>query len=464
MRIPARENNGIASPPGIEDSLNFQTSFRELGKKLKAHNDTLGELQGLGVSHDVPLPELVLVGDQSAGKSSVMSGLANLDLPRSEGTCTRCPLHIRVSRNADWSCRVSLQMMYKYAPPDNHEINEKDVTDKDPFFPWRKLLNSTTTEFKTVHDNSEIEQVLRWAQVAILNPDKPASLFVPGSGALAQNREAETTAKFSPNVVYLEIKGPEMPNLSFYDLPGIFQNSKEARDSYTVHVVRNLSKSYIQRESAIVMVSMPMNTDPENSSTFGLVRNLGASHRAVGVLTKADLLPAGGYKQWLDIMEGKAQNTGLGYFITSRPQGRNLDELYSWEEAMFRTKSSDSWPEAFHKFEDRCGVEPLKQLLSQKLGEQFAKRSVPKTISNVQALTLLVSHTSSWRSRSFSKRRFTSSRPCRIYLTTLNMKSRRASASSAKPRAVTSTTSKTYLTLYPRTFALVLSEYTLSLC
>lgn len=113
MRIPAREN-GIASPPtATEESLNFQTSFRELGKKLKAHNDTLGELQGLGVSHDVPLPELVLVGDQSAGKSSVMSGLANLDLPRSEGTCTRCPLHIRVSRNADWSCRVSLQKMYK---------------------------------------------------------------------------------------------------------------------------------------------------------------------------------------------------------------------------------------------------------------------------------------------------------------------------------------------------------------
>lgn len=198
---------------------------------------------------------------------------------------------------------------------------------------------------------------------------------MPGSGALAQNiAEAETTAKFSPNVVYLEIKGPDMPNLSFYDLPGIFQNAKEARDSYTIHVVKNLSRSYIQRESAIIMVSMPMNSDAENSCTFSEVRRLGASDRTVGVLTKADLLPTDGrHDQWLEIMEGKAHSTGLGYFITSRPQGKDLEELTKWEEAMFKSHSVD-WPEAFHKFEGRCGVEPLKELLSHKLGEQFAKR------------------------------------------------------------------------------------------
>jgi len=72
---------------------------------MKEVNDTLGDLQLLGVSHDVPLPELVLVGDQSSGKSSLMSALARLNLPTSSGICTRCPFHIhmRPSRDSHWS-------------------------------------------------------------------------------------------------------------------------------------------------------------------------------------------------------------------------------------------------------------------------------------------------------------------------------------------------------------------------
>lgn len=372
----------VLSPITNDESFSFHTSFQDIGKRLKACNDTLGELQGLGVSHDVPLPELVLVGDQSAGKSSVMSGLANLDLPRSEGTCTRCPLHIRVSRNSDWSCRVSLSKEYEFAPPLDREITEDDVTEEDPFFPWQKLPTTHVQEFKTVHDKNDIEDVLRWAQVAILNDDKPPQTYVPGSGAIAmstpiQLAAEETSAKFSPNVVSLEIKGPELPNLSFYDMPGIFQNPADAKDDYLVNVVRNLSSTYIEKPSAIIMCSMPMNSDAENSFTFGLTRKLGATQRSIGVLTKADLLPQeGNHDQWLSIMQGHAHRTGLGYFITSRPQGKDLEELTRWEEALFENHTVEQWPASFHPFSKRCGVENLKEFLSNKLGEEFIKRYV----------------------------------------------------------------------------------------
>ena len=331
------------------------------------------------MSHDVPLPELVLVGDQSAGKSSLMSGLANLELPRSEGTCTRCPLHIRVSRSHDPSCRVWLRKEYSYQPPPGGRISESDVTNSDPFFPWRKRV-AAIHEFKTMIDHSEIEEVLRWAQIAILNDDKSPELFVPGSGSIAVNvpidEAAETVAaKFSPNIVALEIKGPELPDLSFYDMPGIFQNPADASDDYLVSVVRNLSREYIQHPSAIIMCSMPMNSDAENSSTFGLVRRLGALNRTIGVLTKADLIPEGGnHEQWLAIMRGQAHITGLGYFITSRPQGKDLDELKKWEELVFVEHNMERWPATFHGFSERCGVEKLKAFLSEKLGQEFAKR------------------------------------------------------------------------------------------
>ncbi|TQV94100.1 Dynamin family protein [Cordyceps javanica] len=378
-----------------EEGSFFQESFKDIAKRLKAFNDALGELQQLGVSHDVQLPELVLVGDQSAGKSSLMSGLAQLDLPRSEGTCTRCPLHIRVSMNPEWSCRVWLRKQYTYAPPPDNNIVESDVTDADPFFPWKKRPATDVVEFKSMHDNTEIEEVLRWAQIAILNDNKNPALYVPGSGSVASStpisHEADRTlAKFSPNIVALEIKGPDLPNLSFYDMPGIFQNPADARDDYLVSVVTNLSKAYIQHPSAIIMCSMPMNSDAENSSTFGLTRKLGASDRTIGVLTKADLLaPGGNFEQWLSIMKGEAHKTGLGYFITSRPQGKSLGELSKWEEAMFVDHGVEAWPNEFHQFSNRCGVEKLKLFLSEKLADAFAsslpniKRMVASRLNKV---------------------------------------------------------------------------------
>ncbi|KND92575.1 Interferon-induced GTP-binding protein Mx [Tolypocladium ophioglossoides CBS 100239] len=393
--VRVRHNGAAAaasptSVPNAEESF-FHTSFQDIGKKFKECNDTLGELQQLGVSHDVQLPELVLVGDQSAGKSSLMSGLANLDPPRSEGTCTRCPLHIRVSRHTEWSCRVWLRKEYSYKPPPDRTINESDVTNQDPFFPWRKLPSTAVHEFKTMHDKSEIEDVLRWAQIAILNDDKHHGLFVPGSGSIATSTPIakaaeETVAKFSPNIVALEIKGPGLPDLSFYDMPGIFQNPADARDDYLVNVVRNLSSAYMSHASAIIICSMPMNSDAENSATFGLTRRLGASSRTIGVLTKADLLPKGGisnYDQWLTIMKGETHQTGLGYFITSRPQGKDLEELKKWEEHVFEDHSFDDWPEDFHQFSDRCGIEKLKAFLSERLGEEFAK-SLPNIKHTVE--------------------------------------------------------------------------------
>ncbi|KAG5930038.1 hypothetical protein E4U42_003199 [Claviceps africana] len=355
----------------------FNISFQDIGKRVKACNDTLGELQHLGVSHAVQLPELVLVGDQSAGKSSLMSGLANLDLPRSEGTCTRCPLHIRVSENSDWSCRVSIRKEYSYQPPQDRPIHEGDVTDEDPFFPWRKQSSTVNLEFKTVHDKSQIEEVLRWAQIAILNDDKHHSLFIPDSGGIAMNTSVAeaaetTTAKFSPNIVSLEIKGPSLPDLSFYDMPGIFQNPADARDDYLVNVVRNLSKAYIQHPSAIIICAMPMNSDAENSSTFCLTRRLNAVERTIGVLTKADLLPEGGnHDPWLAVMRKQAHMTGLGYFITSRPQNKDLEDLKRWEEHIFEDHSVGSWPSDFHEFFKQCGVERLKSFLSERLGQAF---------------------------------------------------------------------------------------------
>lgn len=59
--------------------INLHPAFTDIGKVLNEYNDALGDIQLSGVSHVVDLPELVLVGDQSSGKSTLMSALALLE-------------------------------------------------------------------------------------------------------------------------------------------------------------------------------------------------------------------------------------------------------------------------------------------------------------------------------------------------------------------------------------------------
>ena len=58
--------------------------------------DLGNQLRALGVTSDIRLPTLVTAGNQSSGKSSVVEAIAGIPLPRSSGTCTRCPTDVRM--------------------------------------------------------------------------------------------------------------------------------------------------------------------------------------------------------------------------------------------------------------------------------------------------------------------------------------------------------------------------------
>lgn len=369
LRLPVRPELRLP----VQPEAFYQGTFKDIALKLRSYHDTLGTLQQLGISHDVHLPELVLVGDQSAGKSSLMSSLADLSLPHSESTCTRCPTHIRLSRSNEFSCRVSLQQDWRLVA-DNGSTVASRVDERTPFPPWERQ-DRQVKEFKTVYEKSELEEVLQWAQIAILSHNQPHELFIPGSGDIASTSSTEVAlarshAKFSPNTVALEIKGPEIPDLSFYDLPGLFQSPPHEEDRYLVNVVDNLVRRFLQNKEAIVMWAVPMNADPDTSKTLSIIRELQAQGRTIGVMTKADLLPPGNRGQWLRILNGSSHQVGEGYFITSKsPDG--IDRQQQWEHQFF-DNNSERWPDEFQGFRHRCGVENLKAFLVQKLGGKFA--------------------------------------------------------------------------------------------
>jgi hypothetical protein len=63
-------------------------------------------------------------------------------------------------------------------------------------------------------DKAAIEDRIRWAQRAILNPSKPVRSLLDD----AEDKSTETS--FSTNYISLQTRGPEFADLSFVDLSG----------------------------------------------------------------------------------------------------------------------------------------------------------------------------------------------------------------------------------------------------
>lgn len=312
-----------------------------------------------------------------------MGALAEIHLPQDSKCCTRCPTHIKTGSAETWSCKISLYLTYSYDPQSNgRAIKASDVTSKNLFPPWKEM-ELVTKEFMVIRDKSQLEQALKWAQIAILNPSKSHKLYVPDSRNILFVNNEDIEAKFSPNVVSVEMSGPALPPLSFFDLPGIFQNPSQKEDRYLVSVVENLAKKYIRHEQSLVISALPMSADPATSRTGRVIIDLKAEGRTIGVLTKADCLQLGhSGLQFEELLQGQTHQVGHGYYVTKQPalsSRANYDGDYHAkarkdEEVFFDTEQP--WASEWRGFRNRCGTENLQHALSQKFAAQIVKRYV----------------------------------------------------------------------------------------
>lgn len=63
--------------------------------------EKVDKLFACNVGEYISLPQLVVVGDQSSGKSSVLEGLTKLSFPRDSGLCTRFATQIIFRRETN---------------------------------------------------------------------------------------------------------------------------------------------------------------------------------------------------------------------------------------------------------------------------------------------------------------------------------------------------------------------------
>ncbi|QDS72112.1 hypothetical protein FKW77_003694 [Venturia effusa] len=352
--------NPVRPTPQPEEA-DKRDSLHVLGQRPRILLAAINELSAYGIDNTVPLPKIVVVGDQSAGKSSLIEAISGINVPRDAGCCTRCPLQIHLkedrSANARWVCNVTLVRKFTYSPASKNSNN--------PLYPWVEDATPSSTSFGTVYSKDVLEATIRRAQVATLNPDKSPHLYM--SSGCAEN---SIHVQFSPNIVSLEISAPEIPNLSFYDLPGVISQSRDGRKD-TINLVRELVRYYVAQAHTLILLAVPFESDIDNSKASGLLSEENANDRTIGVLTKPDRLQSDDRAEgWLEVLRGEAFAKGHGYFVVKQPSQHELKKGVTHaeareQEAMF-FKSLD-WTSRFAGFEDRLGTERLQEVLSEKL-------------------------------------------------------------------------------------------------
>lgn len=102
-----------------------------------------------------------------------------------------------------WTCRISIRFEYD---PDGK------LLDKVSELPFGELI----------FEKEQVELALRRAQTAVLNSHIPFAEILVMSQKQLKEVNNDKTLKFSRNIICVDLEGPDLTDLSFIDLPGVF--------------------------------------------------------------------------------------------------------------------------------------------------------------------------------------------------------------------------------------------------
>ncbi|EIW80172.1 hypothetical protein CONPUDRAFT_57692 [Coniophora puteana RWD-64-598 SS2] len=314
------------------------------------------------------LPVIAVVGSQSAGKSSLIESISGIKLPRASGTCTRCPTECKLARSdKPWMCTVKLQFT---TDAQGRPCKVRNV----PFGP-------------PISDKNEVEERIRRAQRAILNPSTDAKFFL-GDGEMGDG-EDESAVSFSKNTISLEISGEDVADLSFVDLPGLIVSTTNGA-SGDIELVRSLVSSYIKKPSCVILLTVTCETDFNNQGAHELIKEFDPKgERTVGVLTKPDLLQLGDEDFWIDLIRGKNVPLSNKWYCVKQPRPDEVKKGITWhdaranEETFFATR--DPWASLPDEFQRQLRTANLTDRLSGILSDLIAAR-LPRIADELYAL------------------------------------------------------------------------------
>ena len=185
------------------------------------------------------VPSCVVVGMQSAGKSSVLSRISGIPFPQDSEVCTRVAIELRLRRSLTTDAKKTIQIKAG-------ETSEIQL-DKE--------------------DKAAIESALVEAQQDVLG-------------------EKQFEDKVS---VKVEKEDPDIPDVTLIDLPGVFF-AKSDNEEHLESQVQEMIQDRVKNHMAVILHIIPLNQDTDTISTWRTVLEADQEQeRSVCILTKADL-------------------------------------------------------------------------------------------------------------------------------------------------------------------------------
>uniref|UniRef100_A0A3Q4GYW5 Interferon-induced GTP-binding protein Mx n=1 Tax=Neolamprologus brichardi TaxID=32507 RepID=A0A3Q4GYW5_NEOBR len=261
----------------------------------------------IGQNANLDLPQIAVVGGQSAGKSSVLENFVGKDfLPRGSGIVTRRPLVLQ-------------------------------------------LMNSPTEYAEFLHckgkkfiDFDEVRQEIE----------------------AETDRATGANKGISPVPINLRVYSPHVLNLTLVDLPGMTKVPVGDQPADIEFQIRDMLMQFVTKENCLMLAVSPANSDLANSDALKIAKEVDPQGlRTIGVITKLDLMDEGTDAK--DILENKLLPLRRGYIGVVNRSQKDIDGKKDINAAMAAERKFFLSHPAYRHLADRMGTPYLQKVLNQ---------------------------------------------------------------------------------------------------
>lgn len=345
---PSGAAPGFSGPPFVDApaSLDEVTDSMELGRGQQELWEEIYKLGVSGVDKYIELPQIIVVGDQSSGKSSVLEAITGVPFPRNSGMCTKFPTQINLRKAQQNSFAVSLV-------PD---VDRSEV-DRARFarFP------------ETVRGETDLGVIVKRAEQMI---------WPHGQSANSASKDTLT----------LDFSGPKKDYLTLVDLPGIIHsNAGNVMGDEEVVAIRELAIHYMKNPRSIILAVISAANDLNLQMVSTMARQIDPKGmRTLGVITKPDRIDSPESEaQFIQLARNKIVKFDLGWHVLRNRSNDREERICSSAERDLNEKrffETSNW-----NVVDRgdLGIDSLKTKMSKLLLQRFAE-VIPHVVSQIE--------------------------------------------------------------------------------
>ncbi|KAL5354349.1 hypothetical protein ACLOAV_000438 [Pseudogymnoascus australis] len=318
----------------------------QTGEQMELLN-VVDSLRAEGLGEITALPQLIVCGDQSSGKSSVLEAISGIPFPRKENTCTRFATEVILRRLPE--SRISVSIV---------PSRDRKLADREKLLKFRHQL-STPDDFHDLFDKA-----------------KDAMLNVPGKS-------------FSKDILRIEVCGPSQPQLTLVDLPGLIHSHIEAEQQTPedVKLVTELVSDYLKSPRSIILAIVSATYDINVQVILNRTREVDPQGiRTLGIITKPDTLVRGSDREdsFIKLARNERVKFRLGWHVVKNLDSAHKESLESTletrnaeERAYFKDSNFRSLPS------HNVGIESLRTQLSKVLFNQI-RLELPRLVDDIE--------------------------------------------------------------------------------